>query len=156
MLAHSLKNGAALAKIGTPIRRDINVAKPGVGSKTLAPPSGAKSRKPSPKYKPRKTVVASKDRVSGIPSAPNGIVTKKQIKPTNMYVQAGAFTRYDYANRSAARLVELGNVKITSFKVRGKEFFRVRAGPIQAVKNADLVLERIIRAGFNNARIVVE
>jgi rare lipoprotein A len=73
-----------------------------------------------------------------------------------MYVQAGAFTRFDYANRTAARLAELGNVKVISYKVRGKEFFRVRAGPIGALENADKVLERVIRAGFENARIVVD
>jgi rare lipoprotein A len=156
MLANSIKNGATLAKIGTPIRRDINVAKPGVASETLAPPSGAKTRTPAPKYAPRKTVVASREQVTDTPSNATSIVSNEPVAPTNMYVQAGAFTRFDYANRSAARLSELGNVKVTSYKVRGKEFFRVRAGPIPAVENADSVLERVIRAGFTNARIVVD
>jgi len=156
MLAHNLKNGATLAKVGTPIRRDIDVAKPGVASQTLAPPSGAKSHKPSPRYTPRDTVVASRARVTDTPSAPTGIVSTVPVEPTNMFVQAGAFTRFDYANRTAARLAQLGNVKVTSFKVRGKEFFRVRAGPIRAIDNADQMLERVIRAGFTNARIVVD
>ncbi len=155
-LAHALKNGATLAKVGTPIRRDINVAKPGVASETLAPPSGAKSRNAAPQYTPRKTVVASRERVTDTPSASTGVVTSETVAPTNMYVQAGAFTRFDYANRTAARLGELGNVKVTSYKVKEKEFFRVRAGPIRDINNADDMLERVIRAGFTNARIVVD
>ena len=156
MLAHSLKTGATLAKIGTPIRRDINVAKPGVASETLAPPRGAKTREPSPQYTPRNTVVASRERVTDTPTATTAVVSKEAVSPTKMYVQAGAFTRFDYANRTAARLAELGNVKVTSYKTRGKEFFRVRAGPIPVIDNADQVLERVIRAGFTNARIVVD
>jgi len=156
MLAHSLKNGATLAKIGTPIRKDINVAKPQVSSGLLHPPSGSKNQKIKLEYKPRKTRVTKIKDVVKIPSTNNEMVIKKPISPTNMYVQAGAFTRFDYANRTAARLSELGNIKVTSFKINGKEFFRVRAGPIEAVNNADEVLERVIRAGFNNARIVVD
>ncbi len=156
MLAQQLKSGAVLAKIGTPIRRDIDVAKPGVASETLLPPPGAKADKPAAAYTPRKTVVASRKRVTDTPTAPNGMVSTGPVNPTNMFVQAGAFTRYDFANRTAARLAELGNVKITTVKIRGKEFYRVRAGPIGALENADTVLERIIRAGYTNARIVVD
>ncbi len=156
MLAHNLKNGATLAKIGTPIRRDIDVAKPGVASETLAPPTGAKSRTPTPKYTPRKTVVASREIVTDTGASQMGVVSSEPVTPTQMYVQAGAFTRFDYANRTAARLRELGNVKVTSYKAKGKEYFRVRAGPIPAIDNADQVLERVIRAGFTNARIVVD
>jgi rare lipoprotein A len=157
MLAQQIKSGAVLAKIGTPIRRDIDVAKPGVASETLLPPQGAKkANRPTPRFTPRETVVASRQRVTDTPTAPNGIVSTGPVKPTNMFVQAGAFTRYDFANRTVARLSELGNVKITTVKIRGKEFYRVRAGPIGALENADHVLERIIRAGFSNARIVVD
>ena len=157
MLAQQLKSGAVLAKIGMPIRRDIDVAKPGVASESLLPPPGAKNAgKPAPRYIPRETVVASRERVTGTPTAPNGMVTTSPVNPTNMFVQAGAFTRYDFANRTAAHLAELGNVKITTVKIKGKEFFRVRAGPIGALENADVVLERIIHAGFSNARIVVD
>ncbi|MDP7601293.1 MAG: septal ring lytic transglycosylase RlpA family protein, partial [Rhodospirillales bacterium] len=156
-LAQQLKSGAVLAKIGTPIRRDIDVAKQGVASELLLPPPGAKNAsKPAPRYIPREKMVASRERVTDTPTAPNGMVTTSPVNPTNMFVQAGAFTRYDFANRTAAHLAELGNVKITTAKIRGKEFFRVRAGPIGALENADVVLERIIHAGFSNARIVVD
>lgn len=156
MIAHNLKNGEALARIGTPIHQNTNVGKPQVASKALAPPPGIKSTKVDIKYIPRKMAydIPKPPSIGASNSAVE--VTNKPVFTTNMYVQAGAFTRYDYANRTAARLTELGNVKVTSVKIRGKEFFRVRAGPINVLENADKILERVIRAGFNNARIVVD
>ena len=156
MLAHSLKNGRTLAKIGTPIRRDINVAKPQVASGRLDPPSGTKRQNINLRYKPRKIrSIKGKDK-SSISSTKKEKVTNRPLSPTYIYIQAGAFTRFDYANKTAARLSELGNISVTSFKIKGKEFFRVRAGPINMLANADEMLERVIRAGFNNARIVVD
>ena len=156
MIAQSLKNGAPLAKIGTPIRQNINVAKPQVASETLAPPLGIKSTDIDIRHQPRKTVYNKPNSTFVEASSSKVEVTNKSISPTNMYVQAGAFTRYDYANRTAAKLAELGNVGVTSVKIKGKEFFRVRAGPINALNDADIILERVIRAGFHNARIVVD
>jgi rare lipoprotein A len=156
MLAHSLKNGATLARIGTPIRRDINVSKPQVASGSLKPPTGEKSKKIKPKYKPRATSkVKNENNTKNYPIREE-LVLNKPITPTNIYVQAGAFTRFDYANRTAARLSELKNISVSSFKIKGKEYFRVRVGPLGALEKADKILERVIMSGFNNARIVVD
>jgi rare lipoprotein A len=156
ILAHSLTSGAKLAKIGTPIRRDINAAKPRVASINLQPPSGALSNKTTQKNEPRKFFDRKANDRNIKPSTEPERVTIKPVVDTNIYIQAGAFTRFDFANRTAARLSELGNVSVTSTKINGKEFFRVRAGPIKQLNNADEMLDRIIRAGFNNARIVID
>ena len=156
LLAHSIKNGATLAKFGTPIRKNINVSKPQVKSGRLAPPSGTQSQKVKLKYQPRKTLNRKIRNKTVNYSVQKEIVSNKPVSPTNIYVQAGAFTRFDYANRTAAKLSELKNVTVTSFKVKGKEFFRVRAGPITALESADEILERVILSGFRNARIVVD
>jgi len=156
MLAHSLKNGETIAKFGTPIRKDINVSKPQVASGSLEPPSGTKPQKIKPKYRPKTTRYVKVVNESKDQHFQEEVVIKKPISPTNIYVQAGAFTRFDYANRTAARLSELKNISVTSFKNKGKEFFRVRVGPLTALENADRILERVIRSGFNNARIVVD
>ena len=155
MLAHSLRNGATLAKLGTPIRRNLNVAKPRVASGRLGPPSANNPREAILKYKPKKTL-GRESFDKGLSSAQAERIGNRPVSATNIYVQAGAFTRFDYANQTAAKLSELGNVSVTSFKIKGKEFFRVRAGPINAINNADKILERVIRAGFNNARIIVD
>ena len=41
-------------------------------------------------------------------------------------------------------------------RVNGKEFFRVRAGPIEALNEADYLLDSILSAGFIAARLVVD
>ena len=155
MLAHSLRNGATLAKLGTPIRRNLNVAKPRVASGRLGPPSANNPREVILKYKPKNTL-GREYFDKGLSPAQAERIGNRPVSATNIYVQAGAFTRFDYANQTAAKLSELGNVSVTSFKIKGKEFFRVRAGPINAINNADKILERVIRAGFNNARIIVD
>jgi rare lipoprotein A len=40
--------------------------------------------------------------------------------------------------------------------VNGKDYFRVRVGPFEKVSDADRMLESITRAGFPDARIVVD
>jgi rare lipoprotein A len=155
MLARSLGNGATLAKFGTPIRRNLNVAKPRVASGSLAPPSVVNPSETILKYKPKKTLGREPTDKSLSPDQAEKI-SNRPVSATNIYVQAGAFTRFDYANQTAAKLSELGNISVTSFRIKGKEFFRVRTGPINAINNADEILERVIQAGFNNARIVID
>lgn len=155
-LVQMLKGQAVMAKVGTPIRRDINVAKPGVASNSLPPPAGGNSAAAAPQYEPRKTVVASRSTVTDTPISPDGMVSVAPVSSTKMFVQAGAFTRYDNANQVAARLHGFRNVKISSYKANGREYFRVRAGPIISVQEADSVLEYVINAGYTNARIVVD
>ena len=40
--------------------------------------------------------------------------------------------------------------------VGGQQFFRVRLGPIDSVDKADRLLDRVIRAGHSDARLVVQ
>ncbi len=155
-LAQTLIGQATMAKIGTPIRRDINVAKPSVASNTLPPPSGTRNATPAPQYTSRKAVVASRATVTDLPIAPDGVVSVTPISKTKMFVQAGSFTRYDNANRVATRLYGFKDVKITSYRANGREYFRVRAGPIKTVGEADNVLNYVINTGYSNARIVVD
>ena len=155
MLAHSLQSSATLAKVGTPIRKNINVAKPRVASGNLEPPSRLNTNRAILKFKS----VTPNNRVSNyklLSPIQAADVANRPVSATNIYVQAGAFTRFNLANKTAAKLSELGNISVTSFKIKGKEFFRVRAGPIDAINNADKILERVIGAGFDNARIVVD
>ena len=155
MIAHSLRNSATLNKIGTPISKEINVAKPRVASGSLAPPSSLSSKRPILTYKPLKTDNRLTSYKAPGPAQAVNIINRP-VSATNIYVQAGAFTRFDLANKTAAKLSELKNISVTSYKIEGREFFRVRAGPINDINIADDILERVIRSGFNNARIVVD
>ena len=157
ILAESMKSSATLARIGTPISKNIDVSKDKVSAQNLGPPNGGEVAAPRPlnktQQKFQRIEVRNKKKIKENRDA---LVKSVPIKATNVYVQAGAFTRFDFANRTAAKLSELGSIKISSFKRKGIEFFRVRAGPISSINNADKILERIIRAGFLNARIVID
>jgi rare lipoprotein A len=88
-------------------------------------------------------------------SAPEPVVTYEPVRPTNIYIQAGAFLQFDNANRLRAKLSPLGRVQVTSAKLSEQEMFRVRLGPVVTVEEADRLLERLIHAGHTDARLIV-
>jgi rare lipoprotein A len=128
-----------------------------VSQKSIAPPLGGESSAPQVNAPPRVTV-ASKPSIERSDGATptTGIVSVTPISPTNVYVQAGAYASYDNANRVRATLSSLGKVKLTSRLINGKDLFRVRVGPIAALADADQILERVIRSGYPDARIIVD
>jgi rare lipoprotein A len=109
-----------------------------VESITLAPPPG---------------VAAAPEPVE--PPPPPAQVAMVSVGPSDLYVQAGAFTLYDNANRLAARLTSFGDVSIQSAIVGENEFFRVRIGPLASIEGADGVLADLIGSGFPESRIIV-
>ncbi len=73
-----------------------------------------------------------------------------------IYIQAGAFTKLDNARRLSATLARFGPARMTRAVVRGREFYRVRIGPIGNRAEADAVLVRVIAAGHRGALSVVD
>lgn len=73
-----------------------------------------------------------------------------------LYIQAGAFTIYDRANKLKAKLSSIGPTTLSSTTVNKTQFFRVRVGPLENVERADNVLAEVIASGENGARIVVD
>ena len=55
-----------------------------------------------------------------------------------------------------ARLSSLGAQTSTSYDAPRDRAYRVRIGPLGSVAAADAMLDRTIRAGVNDARIVAE
>ena len=88
--------------------------------------------------------------------APDGQVTTVPVTPSRIYVQAGAFTRFDNANRLRAELSALGPARISAVMVDDRQFFRVRFGPIGSVEDADRLLDLLIANGHDGARVVVD
>jgi cell division protein FtsN len=78
------------------------------------------------------------------------------IQATSIYVQVGSFTQYDNANRLRVRLQQIGPTQVTQVTVSGQPFFRVWMGPTDSVPEADRLLDQLVRAGYHDARIVVE
>ncbi len=78
------------------------------------------------------------------------------VKPTSIFVQAGAFTQFDNANRLSARLSSLGPTRISSALVGGTDYYRVRVGPLNDVAQADQMLNYLLANGSPDARIIVD
>lgn len=78
------------------------------------------------------------------------------VKPTNLYVQAGAFSVFDNAHRLGARLSTVGPVAVTQVQTKAGHLFRVRLGPFANLQDADSLLERLIASGIPEARIVAD
>lgn len=78
-------------------------------------------------------------------------------KRSEIYIQAGAFARFENANRLRARLSALGpEVRISQVYVTNQPMFRVRIGPLSSVAEADVTLERMIGYGYPEAQIIVD
>lgn len=87
---------------------------------------------------------------------PDPIVTHVAVKPTNIYVQAGSFSVYENAQRLGQSLSSIGITTVKDVEINGKQFYRVRVGPIASVSAADSMLKKVASMGNPNAIIVVD
>jgi rare lipoprotein A len=87
---------------------------------------------------------------------PDGTVVQVPVRPTSIYIQAGAFLRQTNANQLGGQLRKYGPVKVTPITVEQQRYYRVRIGPIASVGEADKTLQRMIADGHPESRIVVD
>ncbi len=157
VLAARVKGLSQLASVGTPIIVG-SLPKPKVSAEALPPPSGSsraqdksvQAARPEPARKA--AVVEAAKRLS--PRL--GVVGNVAARRTSLYVQAGAFSRYENANKVRARLNRLGPVRVSPVLVNGRDLFRVRVGPMASLAESDKMLEWVIQLGYPNSRIVVD
>ena len=149
-----------LASSESPLMVD-RLPKPPVSSEVLAPPPGAA---PTPEPPGRSSAVTVADAGRRNPPAPVerdpepalGVVSYQPVKETTIFIQAGAFSIFENANRVRAMLASLGPVKVTSVLIDGIDLFRVRVGPLTGVAEADRMLERVIQTGYVDSRIIID
>lgn len=86
------------------------------------------------------------------------ISTAAAATPTEplLFVQAGAFIDRERADRLRQRLSGIGGAMVVGATVGEKRFYRVRIGPLATVADGDRMLDRVIAAGFPQARLVVD
>jgi rare lipoprotein A len=157
-LAARLQGKKTVAAISTPIKVD-RLPQPDVSVERLPPPAGASAAPAAPQTVNglRVAVPAPPPRPRGGETAPKlGEVTFGAATPTTMFVQAGAFSQFHNANQVRARLAGVGPVKVSQILIEGRDLFRVRVGPLSSVEEADRILDRVIRTGYSDARIVVD
>ena len=150
-----LLGGRQVAANETPITVD-RIPKPAVNSSALPPPPGARSAS-SPQIRSlpapaRPTQVAEAQAAE----SQAGQVEFGTPSPGQIYIQAGAFSFYNNANKVRAKLNSLGSVDVSQTLINGRDLFRVRLGPIVSVDQADVLLERVIASGYPDARIIVD
>ncbi|MEE8394254.1 MAG: septal ring lytic transglycosylase RlpA family protein [Rhodospirillales bacterium] len=154
-LAAQMRGGMTLTAANSPIKVG-SLPKPMVSSQTLPPPKGAGVAPPPPPVNSPKKVDAAAP-VESIALPEPGKVTQVAVGPTNIFIQAGAFSIFENANRVRAKLNRLGGqVKVTSVLINGMDLFRVRVGPLASVEDADRMLEKVIRTGFVESRIIID
>ncbi len=156
-----MNGGETLTAANSPIKIS-RMPKPEVSQKTLPLPPGANAAAPQPVPPPQQvsrtnvSTTATGGPVERSPLPDLGKVTQLAIRPTKIFVQAGAFSYFDTANRIRAKLNMLGGpVKVTSIFINGRDLFRVRIGPLSNVKEADFFLARAIKNGFIDSKIII-
>ena len=77
--------------------------------------------------------------------------------PVEIYIQTGAFGDVKNALRQRNELGKVyENIVVQETLSNGRALHRVRIGPIAGVSESDQILNQIIDAGWNNARIVID
>ncbi len=131
-----------------------------VTSTSLKPPPGANAAPPptnNHKVVAVETVPKRDIRTSPVvPKVDESVTVVSVSAQPRIFVQAGAFTQYDNANKLRALLSLIGDAKIYQVRIVERPFFRVRLGPLASVVEADNILNDVIQAGQKNARIIVD
>jgi rare lipoprotein A len=127
-----------------------------VGQESLAPPDGVRQVRPRP-VPAIPTVGATPALASGnTPSfVPSGVVEQEAPDPGRLFVQCGRFSALAYASVMQARLAGLGAHVAIDDSAPPDAAYQVRIGPFQSTAAADAALDRALRAGVSDARIVV-
>ena len=131
-----------------------------VTSSTLAPPPGTRAAAPPSSdhavVAVRDTPVRAGRQEAVTPAVTDEVTIVPVSGDPRIYVQAGAFSQFDNANRLRALLSPIGKVQIHQVQNLEQPLFRVRFGPLQSVEEADKMLETVLRSGQQNAQIVVD
>jgi rare lipoprotein A len=85
---------------------------------------------------------------------PAPVVSREPVKPTGLFVQAGAFAVEGNAERLGQKLAKIAPVTIDPITAGGRKLYRVMLGPLDSVGKADAVLAKVIAAGNGPARVI--
>ncbi len=158
-VAGASSGGFILAKPETPEEERTAIAavpREAVASEPLPPPEGTAAPQPVAEQPPPRAASPPPEAAPAEPAASGPVLVVMPVQPTQLFVQAGAFSFYDNARRLGSKLTGMGPTVISTTTVGGKRFYRVRIGPLDTLEVADNTLERMIQSGYPGARIVVD
>ena len=136
-------------------RPDSTAGKPKAAPTATVVAEALPGSPPPPSAQPGLRPVSALSLAGQVPAV-DGRVWQMPVRPTQIYVQAGAFILYENARQLGMKLASLGPAQVTTAQVGSQQFYRVRLGPIATVELADMVLTRVISTGHPEARIVVD
>ncbi len=116
-----------------------------------APLPAAAPTVPPPAVPPPAPVV-----VAEMPPLPHKMTPIAGDAAGAIFIQAGAFSMRDNAERVQSRIAALGSVRVTSASVNGIEVYRVRLGPLASEAEAEGMIARLAGRGYPGARIVAD
>lgn len=99
---------------------------------------------------------------SAAPDTKTSMLAQQEVKQvavkgsSQIFIQAGAFSRFENANRMNAALQPYGSAAISQVQTKVGTLFRVRIGPLANVNEADSLLEKVIGAGYPDAKLIVD
>jgi peptidoglycan lytic transglycosylase len=132
---------------------DIAAAPVGAVQQTDLPPPGtrvlASAAYRSPPQQAEQELATA--RVERLPET----LTQVAPDPGRLFIQLGTFQNHRYADIQRAKLASLGASIVSTAQGR-QSIYRVVIGPLASVEQADMVLDRVLRAGVGDGRIVVE
>lgn len=85
---------------------------------------------------------------------PDPVIAQEPVRQTGIFVQAGAFGLRENAERLQRNLSGIAKTIVEPVIVNGRQLYRVKLGPLASVAEADMVLEKVTRAGNGGARVV--
>jgi len=131
-------------------------AQPLAATGSTAPVSSAQGSVTTAPSASSSTVTAPATTHAVAAAAPDGRVVQTAVKPSRIFIQAGAFTQLANAQKLTAELSRLGAATMTPVMRGNQQFYRVRLGPIASVSEADRLLDKLVHSGHTEARIVVD
>lgn len=73
-----------------------------------------------------------------------------------IFIQAGAFSQVENAQRLSQQLAPLGSTHVMPVVISGRELYRVRIGPLRTRDQGDTLLSQLVQAGHHDAKLIVE
>ena len=83
-------------------------------------------------------------------------IVQLPVRNSEIYVQVASFRRKVSAQNFQKLIADLGITGVYEAIVKGKQFHRVRIGPLKDVTQADNILTTLIKRGYPGARVVVK
>ena len=129
-----------------------------VQAESLEPPAGAaqSSRGRTAAAGPSVAAVSSVAVPEAVPLRLPERVWQGTPAPGVLYVECGTFARAQYATIMQRRLAGLGAQAVSNPLAAGDAAYQVRIGPLRDIAEADATLDRALRAGVSDARIIVD